>query len=952
MKKMLQKALLGMMLLSLLITGILIPSLAEEALVTEAPVTEAPLAETVVEEEETVVPTEEPIEEVTPVPEKVPAQQPAEVPAQTAEAAEEIQVPEGFDVAVLQAARATSACQHKNLWVNSECEYTDTVKLDETYHVYTITYTSRSLVCDDCGDVIQTIAWNRVEQHRYRHTWYNFNSKEKNHMYCEDCGATKVIKYPCSHKSLFFAEDGIYHCGKCDAIWDPWTDSYEPSGSYICPHRSYTIHYPGEIGTLYCQDWNETSHLRVYAKLVYDEDTPSSSYMATCDDCGSELHISDGKIAGVNISSPFAFWETDHSVLEPHTLVGGVCGECGYTVEPPVYQPAPKPKKITLSPAGTVYVNLGDTLNLDVISDPENAEFSLTWKTSNGRVATVENGQVRGVSEGSVRITATTNNGKSASVTVKVVDPYKPTKVTLDKTGTVQLNLGETLTLTPSLTPSTAQADYTWKTSSAKIATVSGGVVTPVGEGTATITVTAVRGKVKKTATVKIKVVDPYKPTKVTLDKTGTVQLNLGETLTLTPSLTPSTAQADYTWKTSSAKIATVSGGVVTPVGEGTATITVTAVRGKVKKTATVKIKVVDPYKPTKVTLDKTGTVQLNLGETLTLTPSLTPATAQADYTWKSSSAKIATVSGGVVTPVGEGTATITVTAVRGKVKKTAKVKIKVVDPYKPTKVTLDKTGTVQLNLGETLQLTPSLTPATAQADYTWKTSSAKIATVSGGVVTPVGEGTATITVTAIRGKVKKTAKVKIKVVDPMKPTRVSLNETGTCWLPLGNTLQLYPRTAPVDLDSTKGEVTYNWKSSSAKVATVDQNGIVYPVGKGTATITVTATRGKVKKTASVKVKVVAPDVADTLIFMQNGTALTSLKLSLGQMAFIGVSVRPYTASNVQISYTSSKPQTASVETSPSGEVVVMGLNPGTTTITATDTISGKKTTLKVTVTK
>ena len=846
MKKMLQKALLGMMLLSLLITGILIPSLAEEALVTEAPVTEAPLAETVVEEEETVVPTE--------------------VPAQTAEAAEEIQVPEGFDVAVLQAARATSACQHKNLWVNSECEYTDTVKLDETYHVYTITYTSRSLVCDDCGDVIQTIAWNRVEQHRYRHTWYNFNSKEKNHMYCEECGATKVIKYPCSHKSLFFAEDGIYHCGKCDAIWDPWTDSYEPSGSYICPHTSYTIHYPGEVAARYCRDWNETSHLRVYAKLVYDEDTPSSSYMATCDDCGSELHISDGKIAGVNISSPFAFWETDHSVLEPHTLVGGVCGECGYTVEPPVYQPAPKPNKITLSPAGTAYVNLGDTLNLDVISDPENAEFSLTWKTSNGRVATVENGQVRGVSEGSVRITATTNNGKSASVTVKVVDPYKPTKVTLDKT--------------------------------------------------------------------------------------GTVQLNLGETLTLTPSLTPITAQADYTWKTSSAKIATVSGGAVTPVGEGTATITVTAVRGKVKKTATVKIKVVDPYKPTKVTLDKTGTVQLNLGETLTLTPSLTPATAQADYTWKSSSAKIATVSGGVVTPVGEGTATITVTAVRGKVKKTAKVKVKVVDPYKPTKVTLDRTGTVQLNLGETLKLTPSLTPATAQADYTWKTSSAKIATVSGGVVTPVGEGTATITVTAVRGKVKKTAKVKIKVVDPMKPTRVSLNETGTCWLPLGNMLQLYPQTAPVDLNPTKGEVTYSWKSSSTKIATVDQNGVVYPVGKGTATITVTATRGKVKKTASVKVKVVAPDVADTLIFMQNGTALTSLKLSLGQMAFIGVSVRPYTASNVQISYTSSKPQTASVETSPSGEVVVMGLNPGTTTITATDTISGKKTTLKVTVTK
>ena len=85
----------------------------------------------IVEEAETVVPAAEPAEAA------------AEVPVQTAEAEEEIQVPEGFDAAVLQAARATSACQHKNLLINSECEYTDTVKLDETYHVYTcLLYTS------------------------------------------------------------------------------------------------------------------------------------------------------------------------------------------------------------------------------------------------------------------------------------------------------------------------------------------------------------------------------------------------------------------------------------------------------------------------------------------------------------------------------------------------------------------------------------------------------------------------------------------------------------------------------------------------------------------------------------------------------------------------------------------------------------------------------------------
>lgn len=133
-------------------------------------------------------------------------------------------MPESFDAAVLQAARASSACQHKNLTVYS---YGDTTveKLDERFHVYTSTFTGRSLACCDCGTVLQTIDWNRTEQGKNLHTWYNFESKEKNHMYCEDCGATKVIKYPCGHKLLTFAEDGLYHCGKCDAI--------SPSGEVV-----------------------------------------------------------------------------------------------------------------------------------------------------------------------------------------------------------------------------------------------------------------------------------------------------------------------------------------------------------------------------------------------------------------------------------------------------------------------------------------------------------------------------------------------------------------------------------------------------------------------------------------------------------------------------------------------------------------------------------------------
>ena len=505
-----------------------------------------------------------------------------------------------------------------------------------------------------------------------------------------------------------------------------------------------------------------------------------------------------------------------------------------------------------------------------------------------------------------------------------------------------KLSIGETLQLTAEISPAGASTTLTWSSSDKRIATVdANGLVTPVKEGSVTITVKTANGK---SGTTKITVVDPYKLTGVKLDKTGTVNLNLGETLTLNPIPVPETALSTYSWKTSSTKIATVADGVVTPVGEGTATITVTAKRGSVTKTATVKVKVVDPYKPTSVKLDKTGMVNLNLGETLTLSPSLSPETAQATYSWKTSSTKIATVVDGMVTPVGEGTATITVTATRGSVKKTATVKVKVVDPYKPTAVKLDKTGTVNLNLGETLTLTPSLSPETAQATYSWKTSSTKIATVADGVVTPVSEGTATITVTATRGKIKKTATVKVKVVDPYKPTSLKLRETGTVWLDLGDSRELTPILTP---DTAKA--TYSWKSSSTKIATVDENGVVRSVSKGTATITVTAKRGNVTKTASVKVKVVEPYVVDALSFGHVDSP-GDLKILVGELSYITVGVKPASASktaNLSFSLSNGNVYLSHKAT---GEIRVLGVQPGTTTITVKDVNTGVKATMKVVV--
>ena len=346
-------------------------------------------------------------------------------------------------------------------------------------------------------------------------------------------------------------------------------------------------------------------------------------------------------------------------------------------------------------------------------------------------------------------VTATTAVMPAMAATVNT------TSVALDKTGTVTINVGETLDLTATVTPDNSTQAVKWTSSKRAIATVTtSGKVTARAAGTTTITA---QSGVRK-ATVKVKVVDPYLPASVKLDKSGTIKVPIYSELTLNATLSPSTAQSGLTWKSSKKKVATVKNGVVTAKKAGTAKITVTT---RNKKKATVKIKVYDPYLPTSVRLDQTGTIQLPIFSTLTLTPTLSPDTAQSGFTWKSSKKSVATVKDGVVTAKKAGTTTIMVTT---RNKKKAKVKVKVYDPYLPTSVKLDRTGTVGATIGSTFSLTATLSPATAQSDLTWKSSKKSVAKVnSSGVVTTYNTGTATITVTT---RNKKTAKVKIKVVE------------------------------------------------------------------------------------------------------------------------------------------------------------------------------------------
>ena len=151
-------------------------------------------------------------------------------------------------------------------------------------------------------------------------------------------------------------------------------------------------------------------------------------------------------------------------------------------------------------------------------------------------------------------------------------------------------------------------------------------------------------------------------------------------------------------------------------------------------------------------------------------------------------------------------------------------------------------TETLELFTGNTATLTATVEPENAtNKNVTWSTSNASVATVENGVVTAVGQSSATITVTTEDGG--KTATCVVTVTAATVPvTGVTLSQTQASLYcnRTPNTLALTAKVAPDN--ATNKAVT--WTSSDSAVATVDQNGVVTALARGTAVITATAADG------------------------------------------------------------------------------------------------------------
>lgn len=403
-----------------------------------------------------------------------------------------------------------------------------------------------------------------------------------------------------------------------------------------------------------------------------------------------------------------------------------------------------------------------------------------------------------------------------------------PTSIKLDATKSMIVETSADLTATVAPANATYKA-ATWSSSNTAVAKVSArGRVTAVKVGTANITATASNG-LTATCTVTV-TLPPVKVTDVKMDKT-LIELVSGNSTTLVATIIPANAtNKTIQWTSGDNSIATVVNGKVTGVKAGWVVLRATAANGEYAECSV--MVTAAPVNATGVSLNKKS-FALVVGGSERLTATVAPSnTTNRNIMWSSSNTAVATVSDGKITARKAGTATITAKTSNGK---TATCTV-TVTAIMPTKVTLDKTAiTLVVKSSEAIRAIISPANATNQS-IAWSTSNSAVATVSGGNVTAIKPGTATITAKSSNGK---TASCSVRVVTAIVfPERIEWIFDTT--MTVGGSQQTHVTVLPADTT----DKSLKWKSSNPAVATVDGKGFIKAIKEGETIITVTTSDG------------------------------------------------------------------------------------------------------------
>lgn len=206
-------------------------------------------------------------------------------------------------------------------------------------------------------------------------------------------------------------------------------------------------------------------------------------------------------------------------------------------------------------------------------------------------------------------------------------------------------------------------------------------------------------------------------------------------------------------------------------------------------------------------------------------------AIENANIAWTSSDESVVKVEAGKVIASEGGEATVTITAHTNEGEVVIPIEVKVIADIE--KITVPEEITLQIGGTDTANLGTTVAPKYATIeDVDYVSSDENVATVDYlGNVKAVGKGLCAITARA--GDVTADTNVNVTI----KPTGIGLSATGG-WIYKGGSYTIYPYAMPDGAE----EMTYTFTSSDASIASVNENGVIYGKGVGTATITVTGT--------------------------------------------------------------------------------------------------------------
>ena len=559
--------------------------------------------------------------------------------------------------------------------------------------------------------------------------------------------------------------------------------------------------------------------------------------------------------------------------------------------------------------------------SFDLVATIEPADASnteITWSSSDESIAKVSSkGVVTGVKGGEAIITATSvDSGKTAQC--KVIVRQSPEKIELSaKNKTINVNSSFDLVATV-LPETTHNKAITWKSTDESVATVdSNGKVKGLKTGTCKIKATASDGKTVAECSVKVMVLAES----VTLTSAN-LSIEKGQTYTFKATVLPENAtEKNITWTSSDDKVATVDkNGKITTLKAGVAVIKAATTTDGVFATCTVNVKV----KSTSITLNKKEAT-VYAGKTLKLTAKVAPDdTTNTEVIWITDKADIATVSNGVVTAKAPGKAVITAKTKDSGVTATCTVTVKrYADGVKIS------SGTANVYVGKTINLTAEVTPADAtNKNVVWTSSDELVATVKSGKVTAVSSGIAVITVKTEDGDFY--AMCVVNVIQGIE--KLSLDK-GQVELDKQQSVTLKHQVTPLNAD----DKSVVWTSSDESIAKV-VNGVVTAQNKsGTAVIkVVSANDSKIYAECTVKVKEPVGSIE---------LSANEITVKTGEKKTVTAKILPTNAHDKTVMWSSGDEKIATVK-----DGVITAVAKGTVEITVTSVAYGVSAKCRVTV--